>query len=161
MENQEENSGQNEFGTAEKLTFLLIGGGIGAIAALLFAPKPGRQLRGEIADVSRKGLERGRETAHQIGERAGEYYEIAREKGGEYYETSRDTAAGLYYSAEDVARNLAEKTREAAEAPRNNLTAAIEAGKAAYFEEKRRSESAVIAEGRPVYPKELGESPKE
>ena len=32
-----------------KLTYLLIGGGIGAVIALLFAPKSGQELRGDIA----------------------------------------------------------------------------------------------------------------
>src|SRR5438477_507265 len=33
-----------------RLTYLLIGGGIGAVIALLFAPKSGQELRGAIAD---------------------------------------------------------------------------------------------------------------
>lgn len=32
------------------------------------------------------------------------------------------------------------------------LTAAVEAGKQAYIEEKRKTESSVITEGRPSYP---------
>ena len=46
-----------------RLTYLLIGGGIGAIIALLFAPKPGSELRGDIADVTRKGIDKTREGA--------------------------------------------------------------------------------------------------
>jgi gas vesicle protein len=54
-----------------KLTYLLIGGGIGAVIALLFAPKSGEELRGDIADATRKGLEKSKETAVQLQERAG------------------------------------------------------------------------------------------
>ncbi|MER3431471.1 MAG: hypothetical protein C4324_10620 [Blastocatellia bacterium] len=61
-----------------KLTYLLIGGGIGAIIALLFAPKSGQELREDIADATRKGLEKGRETAAHLQEKAGEYYEKSR-----------------------------------------------------------------------------------
>ncbi len=43
-----------------KLSYLLIGGGIGALLALLFAPKSGHELRGDIADVTRKALKRAR-----------------------------------------------------------------------------------------------------
>ena len=43
-----------------RLTYLLIGGGIGAILALLFAPKAGSELRGDIADVTRKGIDQSR-----------------------------------------------------------------------------------------------------
>ena len=53
-----------------RLTYLLIGGGIGAILALLFAPKSGQELRGDIADATRKGIDRSREAAQQIGDRA-------------------------------------------------------------------------------------------
>ena len=54
---------REETSATTKLTFLLIGGGIGAVIALLFAPKSGVELREDIADVTRKGLEKGKETA--------------------------------------------------------------------------------------------------
>ena len=66
-----------------KLTYLLIGGGIGAVIALLFAPKSGVELREDIADATRKGIEKSRETAHHLQEVAGEYYEVSREKASE------------------------------------------------------------------------------
>lgn len=144
--------------TTEKLTFFLVGGGIGAVVALLFAPKSGLELREDITDVTRKGLEKGRDAATQIGARAGEYYEVARDKAGEYYEATRERAGEFYQTAEEKAKQLAESARERVAAPRNTLSAAIEAGKQAYYEEKRKSEAATIAEGRPTYPKELGEA---
>src|SRR5262249_58663053 len=68
-----------------RLTYLLIGGGIGAILALLFAPKSGQELRGDIADATRKGIDRSREAAQQLGDRAGEYYEATRGRAAELY----------------------------------------------------------------------------
>lgn len=59
-------------GATTKLTYLLIGGGIGAILALLFAPKSGEELREDIADVTRKGIEKGKEAAIVAKDRAGE-----------------------------------------------------------------------------------------
>ncbi|MBA2495432.1 MAG: YtxH domain-containing protein, partial [Acidobacteria bacterium] len=50
---------REEANAITKLTYLLIGGGIGATLALLFAPKSGQELRGDIADVTRKGIEKG------------------------------------------------------------------------------------------------------
>jgi len=41
---------------APELIYLLIGGGIGAILALLFAPKSGKELRSDIAGVTRSRL---------------------------------------------------------------------------------------------------------
>lgn len=112
-----------------RLTYLLIGGGIGAILALLFAPKSGTELRGDIADVTRKGIDKSREAASYIGNRAGEYYGTVREKAGEWAGGARDVA-----------------TRKTGQ-----VAAAIEAGKQAYAEEKRRTEPGV-AEAKPTYP---------
>ena len=65
--------------TADRLTYLLIGAGIGATLALLFAPKAGRELRRDIADVSRKGVQKGSEVAHAIGEKVSERVEGVRD----------------------------------------------------------------------------------
>ena len=43
---------------ADRFTYLLIGAGIGAALALLFAPKSGKELRGDIAEVSRRTSEK-------------------------------------------------------------------------------------------------------
>jgi gas vesicle protein len=134
---------EQEPNVSTKLTYLLIGGGIGAVLALLFAPKSGHELRGDIADATRKGLEKSRDTAVQLQERAGEYYEVTRGKAGE-----------IYAAAQEKAGELTEKAKEAAVRSTNPFTAAIEAGKQAYHEEKRRTESSVISEGRPNYPVE-------
>ena len=126
---------------ATKLTYLLVGGGIGAVLALLFAPKSGQELRGDIADATRKGIERSKEAASQIQDRAGEYYEVSREKAGELYQTATDKAGELSEKARTMAANTA-----------NPFNAAIEAGKDAYTAEKRKNESKAIAEGRASYP---------
>ncbi len=55
--------------TGDRLTYLLIGAGIGATLALLFAPKSGKELRRDIVDVSRKGVQKGSEVAQAIGEK--------------------------------------------------------------------------------------------
>ncbi len=131
---------REETGATTKLTYLLIGGGIGAILALLFAPKSGEELRGDIADVTRKGIEKGKETATLVGEKAGDYYEVTREKAGE-----------LYSSAQEKAGALSEKAKGVVSSASNPFSAALEAGKEAYTEEKRRNEPKAISEGRPNY----------
>ena len=139
---------KEETGATTKLTYLLIGGGIGAILALLFAPKSGEELRGDIADATRKGIEKSKETAALVGERAGEYYEVSREKAGEYYQTAQTKVGEL----KEKAGELGEKAKEAVANTKNPFSAAIEAGKEAYSEEKRRTEAKAISEGRPSYP---------
>ena len=123
---------------ATKLTYLLVGGGIGAVLALLFAPKSGVELREDIADATRKGLEKSKEAAAQLQEKAGEYYEVSRERAGELYDTATERAAAI-----------ADKAKSAAATAANPFTAAIDAGKEAYTAEKRKNESKAITEGRP------------
>ena len=132
---------REEANVSTKLTYLLIGGGIGAVVALLFAPKSGHELRGDIADATRKGIEKSKETATHLQERAGEYYEVGREKATEYIHTAQEKAG-----------ELAEKARTAAASTANPFTAAVEAGKDAYAAEKRKTEAKSITEGRPSYP---------
>lgn len=127
-----------------KLTYLLIGGGIGAIIALLFAPKSGQELREDIADVTRKGIDRTKDAALYARDRAGEYYEVGRTRVGEYYETGRERAGELYSTTTEKVSELAETARAAAARQTGPLTAAIDAGKQAYKEEKRKTESSVL-----------------
>ncbi|MCM3904652.1 MAG: YtxH domain-containing protein [Pyrinomonadaceae bacterium] len=123
-----------------RLTYLLIGGGIGAILALLFAPKSGQELRGDIAEATRKGIDRSREAAQQLGDRAGEYYESTRER-----------AAELYSTASEKVGEVARTARETAARQTGTVAAAIDAGKKAYQEEKRKTELSGRMEAAPKY----------
>src|SRR5204862_6848591 len=79
-----------------KLTFFLVGAGIGAVLALLFAPKCGEELRNDIADATRKGIDKSREAAQHNGTKATEYYDTGKKKDGEYNGVARDTAEEDY-----------------------------------------------------------------
>ena len=127
-------------GISAKLTYLLIGGGIGAILALLFAPKSGQELRGDIADATRKGIDRSREAAQQLGDRA-----------GEYYEATRGRAAELYSQAAEKVTEAAQTARDAASRQTGTLSAALDAGRKAYQEEKRKTELSGRIEAAPQY----------
>ena len=142
-----ENQGSS---AAEKLTFLLIGGGIGATLALLFAPKTGRELRGDIADYTKRGVDAAGEQARVIGDRATELYGTATSKASEAYGAAAGrvseaygTAAGkvseAYGSAREKVVAGAETVSEVAGRQKEQITAAIEAGKQAYREEKRKA----------------------
>ena len=48
------------FAQRNKLLFLLIGSGMGAGLALLFAPAPGSQFRSGLAELARSKFDRGR-----------------------------------------------------------------------------------------------------
>lgn len=83
--NSENQSMQFSRNTSDKLTYLLVGGGIGALVALLFAPKSGTELRTDIADATRKGYDRTRETATQLGHKSTDYLSTAKQKAGDVY----------------------------------------------------------------------------
>jgi len=110
-----------------QLTCFAIGATLGAVVALLFAPKSGRELRQDVADATRKGVDRARETGSQLSARAGEYYETAASKAGE----------------------LATSAREAASRRGELFSSALEAGRQAYRDEKRRTESSALTENEP------------
>ena len=120
LERRRRRRGGDDMGT--QLTCFVLGATVGAVVALLFAPKSGRELREDIADATRKGVDRARETGTQLGSRAGEYYESAAGRAGELAQTARAAA-----------------TRRG-----EHFSAALEAGKQAYRDEKRRTESSVM-----------------
>jgi len=91
---------------ASKLAFFLAGMGIGAILALLFAPKSGK------------------ETREYIVQKAGEGKGFVTAKGREYRKQAEETV---------------EKARELVAKQKEQLSAALEAGKQAYQEEKGKS----------------------
>ena len=97
--------------------------------------------REDIADATRKGIEKSKVAASQIQEKAGEYYEVSREKAEE-----------LYHTATEKAGELSEKAKSVAASTANPFTAAIDAGKDAYIAEKRKNEAKAISEGRASYP---------
>jgi gas vesicle protein len=130
---------ENDSGAAEKLAFLLIGAGIGATLALLFAPKSGRELRGDIADATRRGIDAAGDGVKRAGEAAGDLYETGRTRAGEYYEAGRSRAGEIYGTAREKVAQSADVVSDLAARQKEQIAAAIEAGKQAYQEEKRRS----------------------
>ena len=143
--------GNDNDSISNKLTYLLIGGGIGAVIALLFAPKSGQELRGDIADATRKGIDRSREAAQQFGERAGEYYEAGRERAGELYSQAAAKASDVYSQATERVSEVAQTARDTATRKASTVAAAIDAGKKAYQEEKRKTELSGRIEAAPQY----------
>ena len=145
-----------------RLTYFLVGAGIGAVLALLFAPKSGEELRNDIADATRKGIDRSREAAQQLGTKANEYYDTGKQKAGEYYDAARETAeeyseatreraADLYDTASSKAGEVVTKTRDAVSNQAGSISAAVEAGKKAYIDEKRKTELSGRTDAAPTY----------
>jgi len=105
-------------GSDHRLKYFLYGGILGTLATLLLAPKSGKETREMLVEKAHEG----RETVERGIRRA---QETIREKK----DSLQAEAEGLL----DKAKNLTRREKE-------TIIAAIEAGKAAYREEKRAHE---------------------
>ena len=95
-----ESSEGSNVGTA--VTFLLIGLGAGALAALLLAPKTGKQLRREL----KRGYEDARETLEDWTDEARDRVRDAKDRVRDVAERSADLAEGLREKVEPLRRAI-------------------------------------------------------
>lgn len=58
--------------------YFIAGTGLGAALALLFAPKPGKELREDIAAKTQAGIDTARQTALELQHRTGELVDSAK-----------------------------------------------------------------------------------
>jgi gas vesicle protein len=105
------------------LSFLL-GGLTGAALAVLFAPRSGRETRDILQERIREGAERGRELRDRYAERGREFKERAVDRGREIV---------------DEANTAIDRGRGVVTSQRERITAAVEAGRQAYRDEKEKS----------------------
>lgn len=105
-------SDDRDSGASILLSFIL-GGLTGAALALLYAPRSGRETREMLGEAIRDGAERSRELRDQVKARGREI-------------------------AEDAA-DYVERQREALERRKERLSAAVDAGRQAYREEKEKA----------------------
>jgi gas vesicle protein len=120
--------------SGDKLIYFLIGAGIGAITALLFAPKAGSELRSDIADATKKGLDYARDAGRDLSEKASEYYQTGLERASEATTRGKDAVTDLTDRGKDMV------TRQKAQ-----FAAAIEAGKQGYRDAKKADQSNINA----------------
>ncbi len=117
---------ENQGNAGDKLVYFLIGAGIGAITALLFAPKSGTELRSEIADATKKSLDYARDTGRDLSERA-----------TEYYQQGVDQVADLSSRSKEAVNEMTERGKDLLHRQKAQFAAAIEAGKQGYREAKQ------------------------
>lgn len=106
--------GENNSGGGDKFLFFLAGAGIGAVVALLLTPKTGRETRELLARTATDGRD-------FISNKVSEGRQIVEEKGRRLG---------------DDFNSFLDKSKDAVQRQKEQLTAAFEAGKSAYRDEK-------------------------
>lgn len=104
----------SENSAGDKFVYFLAGTGIGAMLALLFAPKSGRETRELIARTANDGRD----------------FVTSKVSEGRQLVEDRSRKMG------DDFTSFLDKSKEAVQKQKEQLSAAFEAGKAAYREEK-------------------------
>lgn len=122
----------SEHRTLDFLKGLLIGGAVGAIVALLYAPKSGKETR---EDISRK--------VEDLYDRAREEYEESMAKARKAYDAAITRLKDLEVDArkkaeevEDIVDDIIEKGKTTVEGSKGRLKEALDAAKSAFKEEK-------------------------
>ncbi|WP_077327563.1 YtxH domain-containing protein [Virgibacillus siamensis] len=93
--------GESNINSKDFLIGTLIGGFVGAAAALLFAPKAGHELRGNLNDG-----------ATQLKGRAGTWKDAAYEKGSGLKDMAYEKGSNLKSKAADSKEKFTQKTQE-------------------------------------------------
>ncbi len=104
-----------ETNTNKKLSYFLIGGGIGVTLALLFAPKPGSEFREDISNAASNGLEKTRQTVNALKENANSLYDNAVDKAGNYVDKANLYLESAKNKANEVYGAVANKVEEVSE----------------------------------------------
>lgn len=135
-------------GRNTKLTYFLIGCGVGAVGALLLSPRFGKEMREKMADAALifasklgddmraqidKTTERGYETAREI-------IEDLAQKGRETLLTVVEEAKGTIAKSTDQLSGVIGEAKETLVESVERLSEAIQTGKQAYMEEKQKAE---------------------
>lgn len=105
-------SKQNEYAKG-LLVGALLGGAVGAITALLFAPKPGVELRKDIADKSAELYDKATDCLHNaesnISSTVANTYNEGKVKAQRIVETARTQAEGILNNAEEILKDARSK----------------------------------------------------
>jgi gas vesicle protein len=122
---------------------MLVGSAIGAAVALLYAPQPGDMTRDMI-----------KQRAGEAKDRAGELATTARDKAStvagtisstvtEKTSAARESASHMVDQVKTTAHDLVDRGRSLVETKKDQVTAAVEAGKQAYQEKRTELEADV------------------
>lgn len=83
-------------GSSSKLLYFLIGGGIGAVTALMFAPKAGAALRQDISEFTRTGYDETLDLAQNVKAHTADIASNVKEHSAEIFNTVKQKADRMY-----------------------------------------------------------------
>ena len=132
-------------GAAGFLTGLLLGGALGALAALLYAPQGGDETRGLIKQKTTDYTDLAKTKAAEITDAAGDTADSAKAKAAEVADGVKAKAAdlgakvtGSAASVKDSAQDLVDKSKFIAGDQKSRISEAVDAGKQAAQETKEQ-----------------------
>jgi gas vesicle protein len=117
---------------------LLAGGAIGALLALLYAPKSGKELRADIREKAEDLIEGAEGYMDAARHRAGEIVSEARKRSDQLVNDAKKKADSLLSDADKVLSDVRQKGGAVAEEG-SRLKSAVRAGVDAFKEERRKS----------------------
>jgi gas vesicle protein len=112
----------------------LVGGIAGAVTALLYAPKPGKELRGDIKRKTDEIKEDVSDYLRSTGSRTTEMVNRGKHRSDEIVASAREKADHIMDDAEKVLTDI----RSRASAEQGKVKGAVRAGIDAYRSEKER-----------------------
>jgi cell division septum initiation protein DivIVA len=116
---------------------VLAGGALGALVALLFAPKSGRELRADIKGKADDLMEGAEEALNAAKSRAGEMVSEAKKRSDQLVTDAKRKADSLLEDADKIISDARMKAAPVAEEGAR-LKNAVKAGLDAYRKEERR-----------------------
>ena len=117
---------------------LLAGGAIGAIVALLYAPKSGKELRADIREKADDLVGGAEEYLHAVKSKAGEIVSEAKQRSDQLISEAKKKADSLLEDADKVISDARQKVGPIVQEG-TKVKEAVKAGVEAYKEERRRS----------------------
>ena len=94
------------------LLYLLVGSGIGAAVALLFAPKSGTELRSDISDMTHRGYDQATELASRVKDQSVDLLQTAKTKANDLLDLTRSQFSSVTEKAENALGGISPELAE-------------------------------------------------
>jgi gas vesicle protein len=113
----------------------LAGGVVGAVIALLYAPKSGKELRGDIKRKSSELMDEAEEYVAAAKQKANDLINDGKEKSNQLINDAKTKAQTLFKDAERILSDAKGKATDESQ----RLKTAVQAGVEAFKEERHKS----------------------